>query len=112
MPLRWEVTALFLRRITLCLVQGRGEILTDIEVSLRGKFLVLVKPDIHVSTAEAFAGIRPQQPEHSLHELLQRPISEWRLSLKNDFEESVFRKYPAIQGIKEKMYGLVRYTPA
>jgi 4-diphosphocytidyl-2-C-methyl-D-erythritol kinase len=86
--------------------EGRGEILTSIDVSLQGKFLVLVKPDIHVSTAEAFSGIRPQQPEYSLQDLLQRPISEWRLSLKNDFEESVFRKYPAIKGIKEKMYGI------
>lgn len=84
--------------------QGRGEILTSIEMSLLGKFLVLVKPDIHVSTAEAFAGIRPQQPPYALRELLQRPIAEWKLFLKNDFEESVFRKYPVIRDIKEKMY--------
>jgi 4-diphosphocytidyl-2-C-methyl-D-erythritol kinase len=86
--------------------QGRGEVLTKIPVSLRGKYLILVKPDIHVSTAEAFAGIRPQQPQHSLQELVQQPVSEWKHLVKNDFEDSVFRKHPAIRIIKEKLYSM------
>jgi 4-diphosphocytidyl-2-C-methyl-D-erythritol kinase len=65
-----------------------------------------VKPDIHVSTAEAFAGIRPQRPQHPLQEVLSLPTAEWKLALKNDFEDSVFRKYPSIQLIKEKLYSI------
>lgn len=84
--------------------KGRGEILTEATGVLRGKFLVIVKPNIHVSTAEAFAGIRPQHPPHDLKALLIQPMTQWKLHLKNDFEESVFSKHPAIKTIKEKLY--------
>ncbi len=86
--------------------QGRGEVLTKIQVSLRGKYLVLVKPYIHVSTADAFAGIRPQQAQYSLKELVQQPVSEWKYLVKNDFEDSVFKRHPAIRLIKEKLYSM------
>jgi 4-diphosphocytidyl-2-C-methyl-D-erythritol kinase len=86
--------------------KGRGEILTKIAVDLRGKYLMLVKPDIHVSTAEAFAGIRPQQPQQALQEVLRLPTADWKLILKNDFEDTVFGKHPSIQLIKEKLYSI------
>ena len=38
----------------------RGEILKEIPLSLNDKFFVVVKPDIHVSTADAFANIIPK----------------------------------------------------
>ncbi len=86
--------------------QGRGEILAKISVNLRGNYLVLVKPEIHVSTAEAFAGIRPRRPQHTLEEVFLQPMADWKTMLKNDFEESVFWKYPVIQALKDKMYGI------
>jgi 4-diphosphocytidyl-2-C-methyl-D-erythritol kinase len=86
---------------------GRGEMLSEIAVRLKGKFLMLVKPDVHVSTAEAYAHVKPHQPEFSLRHILEsRPVNEWRAVVKNDFEESVFKKYPEIQSLKEKMYSL------
>lgn len=85
--------------------EGRGEILTRIGVNLKGKFIVIVKPDVHVSTAEAYAGVKPGQPERDLKEVLeQTPVQDWRYSVKNDFEESVFRKHPVIGEIKENLY--------
>jgi len=83
---------------------GIGNVFTPIKLSLKGKFLVLVKPDIHVSTPEAYALIVPEKPEISLIDLIQRPISEWKDAIKNDFEKSVFSKYPAIGEIKDKLY--------
>lgn len=83
---------------------GRGEILSEVNLSLKGMFLILVKPDIHVSTASAFAGIKPKQSNASLSEILSLPLSEYRSVLINDFEESVFQKYPSIASIKESMY--------
>lgn len=83
---------------------GRGEILSEVNLSLKGMFLILVKPDIHVSTAAAFAGIKPKQSNASLSEILSLPLSEYRSVLINDFEESVFQKYPSIASIKESMY--------
>jgi 4-diphosphocytidyl-2-C-methyl-D-erythritol kinase len=85
---------------------GRGEILSPTTVDIRGKFLVLVNPNVHVSTADAYARIRPQQPERSLSDLLAAPITEWKHHLKNAFEESVFERYPQIKSIKEKLYAL------
>jgi 4-diphosphocytidyl-2-C-methyl-D-erythritol kinase len=85
---------------------GRGEVLSGIQVDLQGKFLVLVNPDIHVSTSEAYAHVRPAEPEVRLSEILARPLDEWKDCLKNDFEHSVFSKYPAIRELKDKLYSL------
>lgn len=84
--------------------RGRGEILSELNLSFKRLFLILVKPDIHVSTAEAFAGIKPKQPSTSLSEILSLPLSEYRGVLVNDFEESIFKKHPSIASIKESMY--------
>lgn len=74
---------------------GRGEILTKANIDLSGKYIVIIKPDIHVSTAEAYASIVPKESEFNLNDLN---------SLKNDFEVSVFKKYPQIEKIKAALY--------
>lgn len=84
---------------------GRGEVLTDIGISLAGKFLVLAKPPIHVSTAEAYAGITPATPATSLTQILtHEPLAAWKGKLHNDFEASVFARHPSIEALKEKFY--------
>jgi 4-diphosphocytidyl-2-C-methyl-D-erythritol kinase len=86
---------------------GRGEVLTEIDIRLKGKFLMLVNPQIHVATAEAFATVKPNKPEFSLqHVLTTHALNDWKDAVKNDFEESVFEKHPEIKNIKEKMYSL------
>lgn len=87
-------------------VTGIGEILEPIELNLKGKFLVLVKPDDHISTKEAYANIHPQRPEVSIKEIIHRPINEWRGNILNDFEASVFPQHPKVADIKEKLYKL------
>ncbi|MBX2961881.1 MAG: 4-(cytidine 5'-diphospho)-2-C-methyl-D-erythritol kinase [Cyclobacteriaceae bacterium] len=83
---------------------GRGEILTESTVSMKGKFLVLVKPEIHVSTADAYAMVKPARPNERLNEVLSLPVKEWRDRLINDFECSVFQKYPEVASIKNSLY--------
>lgn len=85
---------------------GIGNIFTPIRLSLSGYYLVLVKPDIHISTPEAYSLVVPQKPEFSLLELIQKPIHEWKSLIKNDFEKSVFSKYPEIEAIKNKLYDM------
>jgi 4-diphosphocytidyl-2-C-methyl-D-erythritol kinase len=85
---------------------GRGEILTPIEVNLSGYYLVLVKPAVHVSTKDAYAGLTPKAPTNKIREILNQPLSNWRHSLTNDFEPSVFRKFPEIEKIKKHLYEL------
>jgi 4-diphosphocytidyl-2-C-methyl-D-erythritol kinase len=83
----------------------RGEILSTSSVSLAKKFLVIVKPTIHVSTAEAYAGITPRKPVKSVEAILTaQPVRSWKDQLTNDFEQSVFEKYPAIRSIKDQLY--------
>lgn len=87
---------------------GIGNIFTPLPaLTLQGYTLALVKPDIFVSTREAFALIRPHYPERRVKELITLPVSEWReAGLSNDFEQSVFAQHPAIGAIKEKLYAM------
>lgn len=83
---------------------GIGEKLENIELSLEKFYLVLVKPDIHIPTKDAFASIVPQQPQLSLKDIVKYPISEWKNLMQNDFERSIFPKYPLIAYIKQELY--------
>lgn len=83
---------------------GIGNIFTPTEVSLAGYTLVLVKPEIHISTKDAYAQVTPMQPTLSIKEIVKHPIAEWRTLLVNDFEKSVFANYPEVEAIKEKLY--------
>ncbi|HEY5590155.1 MAG TPA: 4-(cytidine 5'-diphospho)-2-C-methyl-D-erythritol kinase [Paludibacter sp.] len=85
---------------------GIGNVFTPIDLSLKGYFLLLVKPDIHVSTPEAYALVVPEKPTVSLVNLIQKPINEWKNVIKNDFESSVFSIHPAIEEIKSKLYDM------
>jgi 4-diphosphocytidyl-2-C-methyl-D-erythritol kinase len=85
---------------------GIGDVFTPLKLSLKGCFLLLVKPDIHVSTPDAYSLVVPEKPETSLSELIQRPMEEWKYCIKNDFEKSVFAKHPAIRTIKEELYSM------
>lgn len=84
--------------------EGIGNIFSPIELSLSGYGIMIVKPDIFVSTREAFSNIHPHRPEHPIKEVIQRPVSEWKETLINDFEASVFLLHPAIEAIKQELY--------
>jgi len=83
---------------------GRGEFLKPLALNLDGLYLTIVKPPVHVSTAAAFAGIKPYMREHSIEEFIGLPVNEWKHVLKNDFEETVFDLYPDIEEIKNSLY--------
>ena len=86
---------------------GRGECLEEYPHLLGGYQLVLVKPEISVGTAEAYAGVAPYRSEIRLSEALVRcPIGEWKTGIVNDFEASVFARYPVIARIKADLYRL------
>ncbi|MFN2396060.1 MAG: 4-(cytidine 5'-diphospho)-2-C-methyl-D-erythritol kinase [Bacteroidales bacterium] len=87
------------------LASGKGEILKPFDVSLKGYYLILLSPLIHVSTAEAYAEIKPSMPETRLENVLTLPVKKWKGLLVNDFEMSVFMKHPEIKEIKTQLYG-------
>ena len=72
--------------------------------SLSGNTLVLVKPDVFVSTRDAYSLVKPAKPSHPLIECVNAPLSQWKGLITNDFEASVFPKFPIIQAVKEKLY--------
>lgn len=84
---------------------GRGEVLTPITVDLGGKYLVIIKPNIHVSTAEAYANVKPKPWSTSVQKIITDfPLEQWQHHLENDFEKSVFVQYPEIKKIKDSLY--------
>lgn len=87
-----------------CFGEGIGEILTPIELDLKGYTILIIKPDVNVSTAEAFSGIEPRKPEFDLRFLPFLPIDEWKDKVVNDFEKTVFTKHPELGVIKEELY--------
>ena len=86
--------------------EGIGNIFSPIELSLKGYKLLLVKPDIFVSTRDAFAQIKPKRPTISLKEVAKMPVEAWKTYMVNDFEESVFPQFPAIANIKALLYDM------
>ncbi len=85
---------------------GIGNLFEPVELSLKGYHIILIKPDIFVSTRDAFAEIKPVRPAVSLKEVVKQPIETWKSSMKNDFEDSVFKKFPEIAAIKDELYDL------
>ncbi|MDR2764464.1 MAG: 4-(cytidine 5'-diphospho)-2-C-methyl-D-erythritol kinase [Tannerella sp.] len=86
------------------LASGTGNVFEPVDLSLKGYTLWIVKPDVSVSTKEAYSWIKPSIPPVSLRELVSQPVSGWKDTLTNDFEVSVYRRCPVIGQIKEQLY--------
>ncbi|WP_304067283.1 4-(cytidine 5'-diphospho)-2-C-methyl-D-erythritol kinase [Pedobacter glucosidilyticus] len=79
---------------------GKGDFFEPITLDLSTYYLVLVMPPVHVSTGEAYRGVKPQEPATSLKDLIQLPVEEWQGKIKNDFERHILQAHPTIRGVK------------
>ena len=84
--------------------QGKGDEFSPINIDLSAYEIVVVNPNIHVSTADAYSGIIPSVPAASVKDLIHLPVEQWKSSIFNDFERSVFQKFPKIKELKETLY--------
>ncbi len=96
----------FFVRNTPVFARGIGNVFSPVTLSLQGYWLAVVKPDVFVSTREAFSKVTPRKPLRSVREIVGLPVGEWRELLVNDFEESVFSVHPAIGAVKQRLYDL------
>ena len=83
---------------------GIGDQLQEISLDLSSYYLVLVTPDVHISTAEAYIGVNPATSVYSLLESIQKPVSMWKNFISNDFEKHLFEAYPQIRALKSSLY--------
>lgn len=83
---------------------GRGEQLAPLSLDLRGHYLAIKNPGIHISTQEAYQGVTPKLSSQTIQKILSGDIQDWKQALSNEFEASIFSRYPEIQQLKEDMY--------
>lgn len=86
------------------IARGRGEILTPINIDLTKYYIVLIVPEISISTAKAYSKVVPDSTRKSITTLVSNPIDTWRDLIINDFEEPIFKNHPLLKEIKETMY--------
>lgn len=83
---------------------GIGTTFSDCPLSLSGYWLVLVKPDVSISTVAAYKAITPMVPAESVRDIVQLPVPAWKDRLINDFEPYAFSRHPIIGAIKQRLY--------
>lgn len=88
------------------LATGTGNILQPVDLDLSGYKIVIVKPPLAVSTGMAYKVVTPRRPDHTVVEVVTRPVEEWKELLVNDFEEHVFAMFPEIGTIREELFRL------
>ncbi len=95
--------AFFINNSTV-IASGKGNVFEDIPLAFNGFSVIIIKPPIHVSTSVAYQFAEPRNETVDIKTLINQPISKWKDSLINDFEKSVFKKFPEIEDIKARLY--------
>lgn len=85
------------------LATGIGTEFSKVDLDLSGYKILIVKPQVSVPTAQAYAGVTPVQPNMPIRELINTPISEWQSTIKNDFEKSIFPIHPVVEQVKQQI---------
>jgi 4-diphosphocytidyl-2-C-methyl-D-erythritol kinase len=85
---------------------GIGNKFHNIELDFTDYEIALLKPNITVSTPEAYKNVIPRNPKFRLTEIIKTPVEQWKNLIVNDFEKSVFPKYPQIAELKQLLYDL------
>ena len=83
---------------------GIGNNFQDIELDLSDFEIIILKPNISVSTPEAYRNVIPRNPKYRLTEIVKTPVDDWKNLIVNDFEKSVFLLHPQIAALKQFLY--------
>ncbi|HEY4326257.1 MAG TPA: 4-(cytidine 5'-diphospho)-2-C-methyl-D-erythritol kinase [Mucilaginibacter sp.] len=82
----------------------KGDEFEPIRLDLSAYKIVVITPPVHISTAEAYGGVKPAPVKDSLLELIYEPVTQWKNHIKNDFETTIFKNHPEIRGVKAALY--------
>lgn len=87
------------------LATDTGTTLSPVEVpGLKGLTLLIVKPEsVSISTAAAYAGIKPREILTSVLKTIHHPVNQWQGMLVNDFESSIFPLAPEVEKVKSAL---------
>lgn len=85
------------------LATGIGTDLRPINLDLSRYAILIVKPPVHVPTKEAYQGLSPFIPDMPLEQRIKLSVSRWQDSIVNNFESSIFSKFPYVKAIKQAM---------
>lgn len=84
----------------------KGDVFKDITLDLSAYYIAIVFPHVHSNTKEAYSLVKPTQAPVSLLDIIAQPVNTWKTSMVNDFEPSIFAKYPAVEKVKQSLYDL------
>ncbi|MDX2173494.1 MAG: 4-(cytidine 5'-diphospho)-2-C-methyl-D-erythritol kinase [Bacteroidota bacterium] len=85
--------------------KGKGNEFEEIALDLSKYYILVVYPALHSNTKEAYEGLTPKIPKHNLKSVIENnPINQWKDYITNDFEETIFKKYPVIKELKDLLY--------
>lgn len=83
----------------------KGNQLENVNISLKGYTLILVIPNIEISTKFAYQGVKTKTSDISLKKRIEEiPVNEWKYHIYNDFETHIFEHYKELKNIKDQLY--------
>ncbi len=94
-----------------CLASGRGDQLKPVQFDFSDFHVLIIYPDISISTAWAYAMFDRWQASSGfsdtampIEEVLGLPVAQWPHALHNDFEPMVLEHYPSLARLKAALY--------
>ena len=86
---------------------GRGEVLSEINCDFSGIKIVIVSPSIHSASADAYNDLKAPSIEIvdpvGWKQFLLQPKQDWLKYFRNDFETTIFKKFPLIEKLKNEI---------
>jgi 4-diphosphocytidyl-2-C-methyl-D-erythritol kinase len=84
----------------------KGNVFSETTINLSNLYVVIIFPNVHSNTKEAYSLVTPQKPQKDILKIINQPINTWKNELKNDFEESIFKLYPIVEQVKNNLYNI------
>ncbi len=87
-------------------VYGRGENMEKHSLSLKNYYILLIKPNVNISTKEAYSNVHITSVPYNLRNLRIENIKEWKNYVENDFEKGIFENHPILKQTKQMLYDM------